>query len=407
MKPTTFSYRRAVYISAAVVLAVAAVVPAMLFGKAQAGTPVSRKITMDNSAPTATDVTYQLSFTTDQGGSSANIGGMVIDFCTETPLIGDTNCTPPVGFSTNEGGLALANQVGITDWTIDASTSSNKLVLARTAASVNSAVNVSIDFGTAAAADGITNPTAGNTSFYARVLTFATTTGAQEYTSADPDNAGANVIVDYGGIALSTANSLTITAKVMEKLTFCVYTNANCGAGGTSVVLGDTTNGVLDEAQPYNNTDAKFDIKTNAQGGAVIRAKTFATPGHTLTSGSNTITAIGGTAAASNDGTEQFGFCVVAASPIVVTSPYTGVEGGAGTCASDPTTGTYDQVANVTRFALDTAVTGATFGDDIANTAADPLDNTSGYLNFLGNVSVTTEAGIYTTQMALIATGTF
>jgi hypothetical protein len=91
---------------------------------------------------------------------------------------------------------------------------------------------------------------------------------------------------------------------------------------------------------------------------------------------------------------------------VTAVAPYTGVEGGSGTCADDLTTGAYNQGTTFTRFAFDTAATQTTFGDDLASSAS-ATAVTVGTLNFLANIGITTEAGIYTNDIALIATSTF
>src|SRR5262249_50033565 len=143
--------------------------------------------------------------------------------------------------------------------------------------------------------------------------------------------------VDAGGIALSTAEQITVTAKVQERLTFCVYTfptvESAPGAGdwaatppntttdnscasktGSDVILGDV-NGVLDPSQSYVDKTAYFSITTNASGNAAVRLK-----GDTLqlnpsnptcaTTPSCRIDAVGATPALSSAGSEQFGLCV-------------------------------------------------------------------------------------------------
>ncbi|MFA5172715.1 MAG: hypothetical protein WC426_14225, partial [Sulfuriferula sp.] len=322
--------------------------------------------------------------------------GVVIDFCDSGPIIGDSTCTATAGSVPDVSSAALATW---TKDTFDVDVANNRVVFTIGSNSWTSGTPVTLSI------TGITNPTnvgtgVNNGTFYARVLSYDTAAHAKAYLTATPGTG----VIDSGGFAMSTASKLTVTAKVQEKLTFCVYTLANCAAGGTAVTLG--LNGVLDETQPYNNYDTKFDVGTNAQSGVIIRAKTFATPGHTLTSGSNSINAIGGTAAASALGTEQFGMCVVGSAPLVSVAPYTGVEGGSDVCVTDSTTGPYNQGTTFTRFAWDTAATGTTFGDDIASTPG-ATASVTGHLNFLGNISITTEAGIYTTDISLIATGTF
>jgi hypothetical protein len=387
----------------AAVLLVATALPIFSSDKAAAyGLVTSREIKMSSSANGATDTTYDVSFI---AATTSNVGGLVIDFCSNTPIIGDS-CTAPTGFDTNEAGLALANQSGVTDWVVNAATTTNKVVLTRTAASVTASTTVSFDLGAAGGSDGITNPTTTNTTFYARILTFSTNAGATGYTSTSP---GAEPpLVDAGGVALSTAAQIIVTAKVPERLLFCVYTTGSgndCTTkSGTAVSLGNT-NGVLDPAGPYVDKNAKFSITTNAVSGAIVRVK-----GPTLTTGSNTITAIGGTPTTSTLGTEQFGLCAYTSAGPALTVD-TVYDGGSGSeCSSTTqTAGTGSPGgAGSAEFAFDTNTTdgtGSTFGDTLATKAVGSFS--TGILVFVGNISDTTEPGIYTSTLTFVATGTY
>jgi hypothetical protein len=56
-------------------------------------------------------------------------------------------------------------------------------------------------------------------------------------------------------------------------------------------------------------------------------------------------------------------------------------------------------------FYFPTATTSSTYGDVISNAAAGA--SSTGIVAFLGNISLTQQAGIYTTALKFIATGTF
>ncbi len=352
----------------------------------------SRSIKLSSSAQAATNTIYTLAFTTNSGGVSASTAGMVVDICQNDPIIADT-CTAPTGFDWVKATLALANQSGITGWSVDTTNSTaSKLILTRTTSSVATATAFSIDLGTAA--NGVTNPNNTNTTFYARVITYDTGAHAQAYTST---NLGSGSI-DAGGIALSTTAQITITARVQETLTFCVYTGANCGAGGTSVLLGDT-NDVLSPSGPFVDKNTKYDVATNASSGVAIRIK-----GDTLKSGSFDVAAIGSTAASSSTGAEQFGFCTYQStgSGLTPASPYN----NANCSTTTQTAGTASTGGNGTaQFAFDSANTNTTYGQVYANKVAGA--SSTGIIAFIGNIATTTEAGSYTTTLTFIATGTY
>lgn len=393
--------RTSALISAAALVLVA-FVPIVVNGIANAGIPTSRKITLSSSAAGATDVTYNVQFTTDQGGSSSNINGVVIEFCDSSPIIGDSSCTAPTGFDTlAPTTLALGSLTGLSSLTIDTTNSTaQKVVLTGTNTAVAASTAVTIPLGSSGGSDGITNPTSGNHTFYARVLTFATAGAAQAYTSGTPGS-----YVDAGGIALSTANTLQITAKVQERLSFCVYVGGSCtanttGSATTSAFSLGNTNGVLDPAGPYVDKSAKFDISTNALSGATVVMK-----GDTLKSGAFDITAVGGTAASSSAGSEQFGMCLYQSSGSGLTLPnatYSNANCSSTTQSSG--TGTTGGVGTA-QFGFNTTNTLAASGDTIATKPAGATSTAT--MAFVGNIAFTTEAGIYQTTLTYIATGQY
>ena len=107
--------------------------------------------------------------------------------------------------------------------------------------------------------------------------------------------------------------------------------------------------------------------------------------GSTLTSGANTITAIGATAAnvTAGNGTEQFGIRLTAS-------------GGNGAVSAP-----YNGAAN--NYALDTAA----FPDQIASDPDGDDVSTTYSVFYAANISAATEAGTYTSTLTYIATGTF
>src|ERR1041385_6828465 len=135
----TQKLKRPLYALSAGVLAAVSLVPLLTSRTAHAyGLVTARSIKLSSSAQAATDVTYSTSFTI---ATTSNVGGMVVDVCSNSPIIGDS-CTAPTGFKwhakTGDNTLVLANQAGITDFAKDpTNTTDNKIVLTRTAASVS------------------------------------------------------------------------------------------------------------------------------------------------------------------------------------------------------------------------------------------------------------------------------
>jgi hypothetical protein len=385
-------------LAAAALLLLATAIPLFVNRKADAyGLLQDRFIRMSSSAASATNVTYKVSF---EVATTQSIQGIVVDFCASSPIIGDA-CTGPTGFDTEYGsGLSFTNVSNANTFSLNAASSANKVVLTGAGQALNATDVVEFDL------VGITNPSTTNQTFYARIITFTTSTGATSY---DSSTTGANnpgsepPVVDAGGIALSTANTITITAKVQERLTFCVYTLGDCGSGGSSIVLGDT-NGVLDSSDVFVDKNTQFNVSTNAASGVVIRVK-----GPTLTSGSNTIDDLPAEAQ-STPGTEQFGFCVYQSSGtgLLVSTPYTGDDGTlTGDCSATTQsagTGTPGG-AGTAFFGFDATQTDTLYGMQFASKPAGA--ESTGTIAFMANIADTTEAGIYTTTLTFIATGTY
>ncbi len=359
--------RLAAYSALALVLSVAAVLPS-LNQHAYAAQLTSRSIEMSSSTAGATGTTYLISFTTATAGV---LKGIVIDFCDNTPIIGDSTCTAPTGFSV---GTPTASTSGLPgSWTA-ASANTNRtltLVNASNSTSVGASTAITITLTTA------TNPNTDNHSFYARALTYLNSSGANSPATYAPGTEG--TYVDAGGMAMSTGKVINITARVMESLAFCVY-NASCG-DDPSVTIGHGANNILD-ATAVDTKTANFSISTNAQSGATIRLK-----GTTLISGPNDIDAAGASAITFAAGTEKFGVRVSSAGTnITATSPY---DGGSGS-----------------QYAFNTTNTTSTYGDNIA-TLSGPVNSSVTTLTFAATAANTTAAGIYTAAQQLIATGQF
>jgi hypothetical protein len=400
-------------------LLITAVIPLLTPSVVHAyGQVTSRSITMSTSSNSATGVSYAVSFTT---ATTSAVEGIIVDFCANDPIISDS-CTAPTGFSVGAGTLSpnvtCSTACAAGTWVGAAQTGSANRTLQITNATsntINSGVTISFTLTT------VTNPTSAVGPFYARILTYATTAGATGYVATAPATGAA--VVDAGGIALSTANQLTITAKVQEQLTFCLYESAatagsgattgdggNCSGSGNTVTLGNT-NGVLSAAGPYVDLGTHYDIQTNALHGAVLYFKGAppTTPNSNVLE-SSTLSGTGAAATtsyASTTGAPQFGLCSWAVSGttanLTIQAPYNG-----GTCSS-------------TTQSSDSGTTGGTgtaqFGFDIASAASSTGDELAAFPNagsyatgdiaFLGNIANTTVAGIYTTTLTFIATSTY
>jgi hypothetical protein len=452
----------------------ATIIPLLQPSKAAAYTLLpSRSITMDSSAEgdslldadndLSTDginVTYHVRF--DVATDTDFFGGIVVEFCNNSPIIGDTNvqCNDidttyafDIGAPTVSGQSDGVGEDDLPDYTgtgpvtddCDLSTFTTATALTNHTLALTTASPVDIAPGATCFFDitTITNPNVPNYTFFARIYTYTEAAEANGYTLADP-NAGIGTanndaavpgtnndddFIDAGGIALSTAEQITITAKVPEKLTFCVYTqdgtpSNTCGTGGTApqgnaIVLGDN-NGSLSDVEEFVNTDAKFTISTNALYNVAVRMKggtLKTTPGcsddPTQTCSIDSIGgADPGSQTASSAGTEQFGMCTYQSvgAGLTMTVPYDDAEcntvvDNSGAIGNGLAGDAGVPAATFGFFNENTVGTTSTYGDIIAT--KEPGSYSTGVLAFLGNIAVTTEAGIYTTTLTFIATGTY
>ncbi len=409
-----FSYR-GLLLTSALLVAIFTILDVQPVSRVQAAQMLSRSIKMSSSNPAAAALsnTYQVRFTAE---TTATLKAIVVDFCSNDPIIGDATCTAPTGFDV--GGAtptivtstvtdpSLTTTLGASGWSGAGSnliTGSQYRTL-----TITDSTGVSVSSGNVVAFDmtNVTNPTTTGT-FYARILTYTTTT-----TGYAPGSEGS--YIDYGGVALSTAAVITITSKVAEALTFCVYIGS-CGTAA-NVLLGDSHD-VLSTTAPTTAAGATYGVfyslSTNASSGAVIYLK-----GNTLSSGGNTIPAAGSRFIYNTTGTDFFGLCeynsvlTVGLAP-AVTSYYDGTGDGSGTCAAnttdDGTTASLTSIGtspNYTTFGFNLVNTNTTtYGDQLASISAP--GNSVNAVVIAAGVNATQAEGVYTTTLQLIATGTY
>lgn len=367
------SLRRSVYGIIAAILSVAVLVPANMASAAQV---TSRSVELSSSAASAT-ANYLVSFT-----APTAVQSIVMDFCSDSPIIGAT-CTAPTGMSLTSATLTVGTNT--TGWVKNSSTANNfQLKNTTTPTTAGASLNFTIT--------GATNPSTVG-SFYARVYTYVSSTPG--YTNATT----LGTYADYGGFAMSTANTISISATVMETLTFCV-SGAAPGTGCTStttpaVTLGHGSPAVIDSTQVDNNsstTPTYTQISTNAQSGAIVRLKNSNTCGGLSSDGGTTcaIPAAGATPITLTNTNGGFGLYVNAGS------------GGTGTVTPNAN---YNDGTS-THYAMNTTNVTSAYGDAIESSSA-PVSSVNNQLTFAAISKATTPAGVYTATMTLIATGTF
>lgn len=321
-----------------------------------------RSVTLSDAGGAATGVTYTL--TTAALPTGTAVKSVSLTACTQA----SGSCSTPSGFSV--GSSSLASQptgLGATSsWTVNTATAGSlRITHASNSTAPSGAVSI--------VWNGVVNPTANNTTFYLRMTTYS-------------DSAWTTSI-DSGTIAVSTSQSITVNAQVDENLTFCTgtsgITSSSCaGATGSTVSL-NSGNPITS----YGTGTSQVGVSTNAVSGYSVTYN-----GATLTSGANTISAIGATAAAYSAGTEQFGINLKAN-----TSPASFGSDPAGAGSATPTAN-YN-TANSYAFAAGSATSMAS-----KNSADDFRLFTVAYM---ASVAGTTEAGTYTTTITYVCTAQF
>lgn len=280
----------------------------------------------------------------------------------------------------------------------------------------------------------VTNNASENKSYYTRMRIY----------SDDP----ATTLRWEGVFAQSTSRTLTVNARVQERLDFCVgatavndattSAGADCTAiAGNSVDIGNVDSGGTNVSPVLatnggSNTNGVAMIRTNAVNGASVAYRSLANtssgalkvPGATCVASpvSNTLTDqcfnTSSTQGAITAGTELFGMTVAAINPGSTTA-YS-CTFAAGTCnvardtAYDGTgANTYvsdaDIVAGTTAggYAWDSDPSHVSTIATSTGSSVKVIDDEALILKFAATASITTPTGAYTTQADFIATATF
>lgn len=309
--------------------------------------------------------------------SSTNVGSIEFKYCTLAAGVPNPDtCVIPTGLVTTAA--TLGNETGATGFTM-VNTTNGSPYLSRTSASAGGGVSYQLN--------GITNPTTPNETFYVRISTFAAT-----------DATGTKT--DAGTVAASTATQIVLSGIMPESLVFCagstigvnVLLVPDCSTAATGVINFDKLFSPTDTA----GATSQMAASTNAGSGYSITVN-----GPTLTSGSNTITAMGTTAAGVH-GVSQFGLNLKA-NTTTSTTPAIGIE--------------VNQASNGTNYRGQAATGYATVdqfkfasGDSVAksdNGGAGGTDAQIFTVSYIVNVPGSQPAGTYSTTLTYICTPTF
>lgn len=368
------------FFAAIIALALVLIVPML----AMAAQVTERSIALSSSSVSAENVSYQVKFTPD-----ANAAAFVLEFCKNTPLIGQA-CTPPVDFDAT---AAASNSNGVTA----VAGETNKVTVT---AGLTAATEADVTL------TGIDNPSEAGP-LYARVVTYETALEAGAYESEDLGEG----VVDQGSIAVNITPTIGVSGAVLETMTFCVAGAAiteNCGAVTSQTLdapvlrLGETTGSVVAlSADDVSEGSIYTQISTNAANGAIINLKSTALDcGGLVRAGAPTscdiLPALNGDVL---PGEAKFGVRTAAATDT-------------GTNANGTLQPVEGSVYNDTNFRLNYVAgngTGITsiFGDPFLDTDGAPVNNKNMAITFGVSVDNNTPAGLYSTDLRLIATGKF
>ena len=310
--------------------------------------------------------------------ANSSVGSIQFKYCTTAADTGALVCITPTGLVTTSA--TLSNQTGATGFTM-VNTTNGAPYLTRSAAAVAAPQAVTYQFNT------VTNPTSVNgETFFVRIASFASITA-----TGSP--------IDNGTVAAATNRSIDLTGTMPESLVFC--------AGATVTTTGGIpdcstiTTGAVAFNQLFSPTDtatatSQMAASTNAGSGYAITVN-----GPTLTSGSNTITAIG-TSTTGVHGQSQFGLNL----KLNTTATSTTAVGAEVAVASNGTnyrgqaiTG-YNIVDNFKFTSTDTVANSAQGG-------AGGSDAQIFTASYIVNVPGSQPAGTYTTTLTYICTPTF
>lgn len=363
----------------AVVTVAALVLTAAMPGLASAALVTERSIALSSSSKAATGVSYTVNFT-----AVAAAGAFVIDFCSNSPIVGQS-CSAPGGFSVSSATTATA---GYTRTVLGA----NTIMLAST---------IDADEDVSVVIDGVANPSAAGV-LYARIVTYDTDTHAADYASTDLGTGN----VDDGGVAISITDTVGVSGAVLESMTFCVAKaaiTANCAnasANAPVIKIGETIGSTVAlDAGSISTGDIFTQISTNAANGAVMRLKSTTACGGLKRVEAATCDIA--PALISDIAAGQAKFGVKAA-----TAADTGANPN-GTLQIAAGSG-YSSGAYALNYAANNA-TGITspFGDPLLDTNNAPANGKNMRLTFGASISNSTPAGLYSTDLSLIATGKF
>jgi hypothetical protein len=387
----TLRAKRVPYLLVGILLFAVILLYALPSNNAYAAQITARSLALSSSSPAASNATttYTFNFTLHTAGTVKSVG---IQICTAAET---ASCTAPTGF-TNASATLASQPTGLgaaSGWTIQSSPPTTNLL------DISDASNATGWSGTQTIVFGnVQNPTTTNQAFYAWITSYS--------------NSNWTGTVDAGQVAASTATQIVLTGVMPESLIFC--TGQSISTTGGIPDCATATAGAVSFNQLFSTTttayaSSQMAASTNAGSGYVITVS-----GATLTSGSNTIPAIGATAAVSNIGSGQFGLNLAAdtdppTSGVNQLIPYSAA-------IAPASNGTNLRGEALSPFSTGGNAATATFAftPSSLNTVADSANGGAGGTDsqiytstYMVNAAGHQTAGTYTTTLTYICTPTF
>jgi hypothetical protein len=340
------------------------------------------QITADGGSKASGVVNHFFQFTLPNVGS-VNVGSIKFEYCT----IAIGSCTTPTGLDTTNA--TYGSESGATGFSL-VNTTNGAPYITRTASSITAGTAVSYQLigvtNPSGASCGLPSPATPNCTFFVRISTYASTNA-----TGSP--------IDTGVVAASTATQITLTGQMPESLIFCTGGTVGTNAGipdCSTATTGSIVFNQLFSPTSTATTTSQMAASTNAGSGYSVTVN-----GTTLTSGSNTITAMG-SATTGVHGLSQFGLNLVA-NTTSTSTPAVGANvnpAANGTNYKGEAVSPYD-TADTFKF-----VTGNIISDS-ANGGAGGTDAQIFTISYIVNVPGSQPAGTYTTTLTYICTPTF
>jgi hypothetical protein len=369
----------------AITLAIGLVIQVLLPSVSFANQITLRSLTLqagvtDGGSKPSGVVNHFFQFTLPASGSP-NVGSILFQYCTTAAnSIASPTCVMPTGLDTTAA--TYGSESGATGFSL-VNTTNGAPYITRAAVPVSPSTAVSYHL------LGVTNPSADNTTFYVRISTYAST-----------DTTGA--VIDSGTVAASTTEPIILTGTMPESLVFC--TGATVGTTSGVPDCATATSGSVTFDRLFSPIDtsiatSQMAASTNAGSGYIITVN-----GVTLTSGSNTITAM--TTAGSGDagvhGISQFGLNLKA-NTTATSSPAVGTEVAPAANGTNYRGEALNGYNTVDRFRFFS-------GNNVADSANGGAGGTDAQIftaSYIVNVPGSQPAGTYTTTLTYICTPTF